>query len=61
MGDLLNVSINDEDISVSKHDLHYKFLWSRNGNIYIRKDTSPPIININSLEDVKKLNDGSKR
>lgn len=38
-----------------KNEKNYKFLWSRNGKIFIRKDENSVVINLNNLDDLKKI------
>ena len=35
-------------LQVFKSELNYKFLWTSNGNILLRKDSSHPVMKINS-------------
>ncbi|XP_008479185.1 spindle pole body component 110-like [Diaphorina citri] len=38
-----------------KTERNYKFLWTRNGKIFIRKDERSVVINLNTKEDLKKI------
>lgn len=42
----------------AKRELQYTFLWTTNGNIYLRKDEHSVVINIRKKDDIAKLHAG---
>eukprot|EP00794_Sanderia_malayensis_P002485 gene2485-2860_t len=40
---------------IKKRELDYKFVWTRNGTVFLRKEESSPTIKIAFLEDLEKL------
>ena len=38
-----------------KHELSYKFVWSKNGTVFMRKDTNTETIRITSVEDIEQV------
>lgn len=38
-----------------KFDKNYKFLWTKAGKIFIRKDERSTVINLNSIDDLQKI------
>ena len=39
----------------AKKSLKYKFIWTSNGKVYLRKDTDTKIIHIKNSDDIKRL------
>ena len=39
----------------AKKSLKYKFIWTSNGKVYLRKDTDTKIIHIKNGDDIKRL------
>ncbi len=40
---------------IKKLELYFKFVWSRNGAVFMRKDENAPIKKISYLEDLESL------
>ena len=40
---------------LKKRELDYKYVWSRNGKIYVRKDDNADFVSINFAADLEKL------
>lgn len=38
-----------------KYEKNYKYLWTKSGKIFIRKEDRSPIINLNSIDDLHKI------
>lgn len=38
-----------------KFEKNYKFLWTKSGKIFIRKEERSPVINLNTIDDLKKI------
>ena len=38
-----------------KKELHYSYIWTSNGRIYLQKDQNTPVVHINNKEDIQKL------
>lgn len=38
-----------------KYEKQYKYLWTRNGKIFIRKEDNSGVINLNTIDDLKKI------
>ena len=42
---------------LKKRELNFKFVWTRNGTVFVRKDENSPIKRIAFLEDLEKIDD----